>query len=103
MIVVVVTVLDYLIPPLATRKMGGSRKGVIGSSLGIIAGLFIFPPWGIIVFPFIGALIGEMIEGKEQRSALRAATGSFLGFLSGVVLKLIVTILIGYHFFKAIF
>ena len=45
-IVLVVTILDYVIPPLATKKLGGSRKGVVGSTLGIIAGLFgLLLPW----------------------------------------------------------
>lgn len=103
LIVLVVLVLDYVIPPLATKKLGGSRKGVVGSTLGIIAGLFIFPPWGIIIFPFLGAFIGEMISGQEHKLALKAAMGSFLGFITGVLLKLVVTVTIAYYFFVAIF
>jgi len=103
LIVLVVSVLDYVIPPLATKKLGGSRKGVVGSTLGIIAGLFIFPPWGIIIFPFLGAFIGEMISGQEHKLALKAAMGSFLGFITGVLLKLVVTVMIAYYFFAAIF
>lgn len=103
LVVLVVTVLDYVIPPLATKKLGGSRKGVIGSTVGIIAGLFIFPPWGIIIFPFLGALIGEMLSGQEQKLALKAAMGSFLGFITGVLLKLVVTVMIAYYFFAVIF
>ena len=101
--VLVVTVLDYVIPPLATKKLGGSRKGVVGSTIGIIAGIFIFPPWGIIIFPFLGALVGEMMSGQEHRLALKAAMGSFLGFITGVLLKLVVTVMIAYYFFAAIF
>ena len=103
LVVIVVTVLDYIIPPMATKKLGGSRNGVIGSTLGIVAGLFIFPPLGIIIFPFLGALIGEMLAGKEHKPALRAAMGSFLGFVTGVLLKLIVTVMIAYYFFQALF
>lgn len=99
----IVTILDYVIPPLATKKLGGSRKGVVGSTLGIIAGLFIFPPWGIIIFPFIGAFIGEMISGQEHKLALKAAIGSFLGFITGVLLKLVVTVMMAYYFFTALF
>jgi uncharacterized protein YqgC (DUF456 family) len=103
LIVVTVSFLDYVIPPLATKKLGGNRKGVVGSTIGIFAGLFIFPPWGIIIFPFLGAFIGEMISGQEHKLALKAAMGSFLGFLTGVLLKLVVTVMIAYYFFAAIF
>jgi len=53
LVVIVVTILDYAIPPYATKKLGGSRNGVIGSTIGVIMGLFIFPPWGILIFPFL--------------------------------------------------
>ena len=82
--------------------MGGGKKGVIGSTLGVIAGIFIIPPIGIIVFPFLGAWIGEVISGKSSKMALRAATGSFLGFIGGVFLKLVVTSFIGYYFIRAL-
>jgi uncharacterized protein YqgC (DUF456 family) len=103
LIVVLVTILDYAIPPYATKKLGGSRNGVVGSTVGIVFGLFIFPPWGIIIFPFLGALVGEVMAGREQKVALKAAFGSFLGFLSGVFLKLAVTAIIGYYFIQALF
>lgn len=102
-IVIVIMILDYIIPPYATKRLGGSRNGVIGSTLGIIAGLFILPPFGIVIFPFLGALLGEIISGKEKKTALRAAFGSFLGFIGGVVLKLVVTSIIGYYFFTGVF
>jgi len=103
LVVILVTILDYAIPPYATKKLGGSRNGIIGSTIGIIMGIFIFPPWGIIIFPFLGALVGEVLAGKERKAALKAAFGSFLGFISGVFLKLTVTLIIGYYFFSAIF
>jgi len=99
---VTVTALDYIIPPYATKKFGGSRRGVIGSSIGIVVGIFLFPPLGIIVFPFVGALIGEFMTGKDQKAAFRSATGAFVGFVSGTMLKLAVTVTIGYYFFVSI-
>jgi len=103
LIVVGVTALDYFIPPLATKKFGGTRYGIIGSTLGIIVGIFVFPPLGIIVFPFVFAFLAELIGGSENSVALKAAMGSFLGFVTGVLIKLTVTITIGYYFFTAIF
>lgn len=90
-IVLVVMVLDYLIPIWGTKALGGTKAGAIGSTIGLVLGLF-FPPFGIIFGPFVGALAGELSKNPDRRLALRAAFGSFLGFLSGVALKLIISL-----------
>lgn len=90
--VVAVTVLDYIIPALGTKKFGGSKYGSWGCLIGTFAGFFILPPWGIILMPFIGAFIGELLNGSASDNALKAAFGSLLGFLGGVLCKSIVCI-----------
>lgn len=85
--VVLVTILDYVVPIMGTKKYGGSKRGVWGATLGVVAGLF-FGPLGIILGPFIGAYLGEISTGKKDKEALRAAWGSLMGFLLGVGLKL---------------
>lgn len=52
----------------------------------MIAGLF-FGPWGIILGPFVGAVLGEMLAGKKTKHALKAGFGSFVGFLLGNILR----------------
>jgi hypothetical protein len=101
-IVIVVTVLDYVVPILGTKKYGGSKRGVWGATLGVVVGLFFGPP-GIIIGPFLGAYIGEISSGKKDREALRAAWGSFVGFLMGVGMKLMTCGVILFFYIRHLF
>ena len=98
-ITVVVYLLDYLIPIWGTKRFGGSKRGVWGSIIGLLIGLFLFPPFGIIVGPFVGAVVGELSSGKQSREAFRSGFGSFVGFLAGTMIKLIASGMMAWYFF----
>ena len=70
-------ILDYIIPAMGTKRFGGSKAGMIGTSIGLVVGLLAPIPGGIIIGPFIGALVGELINKSEFDKALKAAFGSF--------------------------
>lgn len=92
-IAIVVWVLDYIVPAWGTKRFGGTKYGMIGSSVGLVLGIIFMGPFGIIIGPFAGAFIGEMIkDSKDSSKALRAALGSFLGFLAGTFVKFIVSV-----------
>ena len=100
--VVLVTILDYVVPIMGTKRYGGSKRGVWGATIGVVVGLFFGPP-GIIIGPFLGAYIGEITTGKKEREALRAAWGSFMGFLLGIGLKLMVCGTIFFFYIRYLF
>ncbi|MFT3994699.1 MAG: DUF456 domain-containing protein [Dysgonomonas sp.] len=101
-IVIIVQILDYYIPIWGTKKFGGGKYGAWGSTIGIIAGFFILPPWGIIIFPFLGAVIGELIDQKNIDVALKSGIGALVGFLGGTLIKLIIAIILAFYFFKEV-
>lgn len=87
-VTIVVSVLDYVVPAWGTKRFGGTKYGVWGSTIGVFVGLFL-GPWGVIIGPLAGAILGEMLGGKQVKEALKAGWGSFIGLLFGTVLKLI--------------
>lgn len=99
-ITLLVTGLDYVIPIYGTRKFGGTRYGMWGCVVGLVAGLWL-GPFGLILGPFAGAFVGELIGNARSDHALRAAVGSFIGFLTGTLLKLIACFVMGWYFVDA--
>lgn len=94
-IALIVFALDYIIPAVGTKKFGGSRSGIIGTTIGLLVAL-VFPvlgPFGIIIWPFIGALVGELLNKSDKKTAVKAAFGSFLGFITGTFLKFLVALI----------
>ena len=99
-ITLVVTGLDYVIPIYGTKKFGGTKYGMWGCVIGLVAGLWL-GPFGLILGPFVGAFVGELIGSATSGIAFRAAVGSFIGFLTGTLLKLIACFVMGWYFVKA--
>lgn len=92
-IAIAIWVLDYIIPAIGTKRFGGTKYGVIGTTIGLIVGLFAPIPGGIIIGPFVGALIGELINKNDTKTATKAAFGSFIGFLTSTFIKFVVAII----------
>ena len=88
-LMLIVSVLDYIVPAGGAKKYGASKSGVWGSIIGMFAGFFFFPPWGILMGGIVGAFFGELLAGKEGRKALRASWGIFVGYMVSTGLKLV--------------
>ncbi|MCX2678785.1 DUF456 domain-containing protein [Galbibacter sp. EGI 63066] len=103
-VAILILVLDYIIPVVGTKKFGGTKYGMIGTTVGLLIAIF-FPvlgPFGIIIWPFAGALIGELLNKADNKTATKAAFGSFLGFLTGTFMKFLIAIIYAGFFFKKI-
>ena len=80
-VAILIWILDYIIPALGTKKFGGTKAGMIGTSVGFIMGAF------------VGAFAGELINKADSKTALKAAFGSLLGFLTSAFIKFVVAII----------
>lgn len=90
-------VLDYVVPIWGTKKFGGTRQGMWGSTIGLLVGLilttfFNFAFMAILAGPFFGAYIGERIAKTPNKDAWKAAAGSLVGFVIGTSVKLVYAI-----------
>jgi hypothetical protein len=78
---------DFLATVLGAKRVGASRKALIGAMLGTVVGIF-FGPVGLFAGPFVGALLGELWHGRLIGQAARVGLGTWLGIVLGTVLKL---------------
>jgi len=91
-IAILIWILDYFIPAMGTKRFGGTKYGVYGTTIGLIIGLLSPIPFGILIGAFLGAFIGEMInDNKDPDRALKASFGAFLGFLVSATIKFCIT------------
>ncbi len=103
-LVLVVTLLQYLFTLYGAKRFGASRWGTFGAFVGMIAGLFLGSIPGIILGPLIGAIIFELLVGKTFSQSLHAGLGTFIGFLFGTISQLIVSaVLIGIFTYCVLF
>ena len=103
-IVMLITLaIGYFAPMLGAKKYKTSSLGIFGSFLGLTFGVLLFGPWGIIIGPFIGAVIGELIARKAPEPAVKSAFGTFIGYITGTLLQIIVVLIMAGFFLAALF
>ncbi len=98
----IVSVLDYFIPAIGTKKFGGSKYGVYGAIIGLIVGIFAPIPGGILIGPFVGAFVGEYLRNNDVSQSLKAAFGAFVGFLASTGMQLILSLIFAFLYGKMI-
>ena len=92
-VAILIWVLDYFIPAIGTKKFGGTRAGMIGTTIVLVLGLISPIPGGLILGLFIGALVGELLNNADIKTAMKAAFGSLIGFFTSSILKLVVSLI----------
>ncbi len=80
-------VVDFAATSLGARRFGATWRGIVGAGIGALLGLFLLPPFGLILGPWLGAVVGEVLGGREWKSAGKAGLGAVLGLLAGTAAK----------------
>ncbi|MFZ5816624.1 MAG: DUF456 domain-containing protein [Bacillota bacterium] len=91
LVVAVTQVAEHYARAWGAKTFGAGRAGAWGAVIGSLAGLF-FMPLGLVLGPFLGALIAELLAGRNSQEALRAGFGGLVGVLGSVVVNVIVAL-----------
>lgn len=94
-------VFDKISGGLGAHKFGSTKAGIIGALLGALIGPFLFTPLvGLIVAPFLGAVIGELVFARQTPGqAAKAGTGATLGMLTGLAFEFLTGLMMISWFF----
>jgi len=79
--------IDFAAGLLGAKRVGASTRALWGASFGTLIGLF-FGLSGLLLGPFLGAALGELIAGRELAHATRVGIGTWLGLLFGTLAKI---------------
>jgi uncharacterized protein YqgC (DUF456 family) len=93
---------DFAAAALGAKKFGASPRAMVGAGLGTILGLFLGLP-GIIIGPFIGAVIGELTVHRDVAKVGKAGLAAWIGFLIGMAVKVGIAFLMIAVFLSAFF
>ena len=96
-------ILDLVAPMIGAKRYHATKYGVLGSSLGLILGIFTLGPVGIFLGPFLGAFLGEIFAGRKSNKALHAALGAFIGLMLGSLIKIIFIFIMAGFFIVSLF
>jgi uncharacterized protein YqgC (DUF456 family) len=80
-------VIDLAATALGAKRVGATKLAVVGAALGTLAGVFLGLP-GLILGPFVGAVVGELMSHGQVQQATRAGIATWIGLLFGTLAKL---------------
>jgi len=89
LIVAVLFLADYAVNAWGVKRYGGSRASVVGSTIGVLVGPFVIPAFGLVIGPFAGAVIGELLAGSDLDRSVKVGWGSLVGLFTSVVVKIV--------------
>lgn len=84
---VIALLIDFVAGLLGAKRVGASKQALWGAAIGAIVGIFFGLP-GLLLGPFVGAVVGELLAGQKLNQATRVGVGTWIGLLFGTLTKL---------------
>lgn len=100
---VLVLISDFIANSYFVKRYGGSKKGELAAIIGVIVGMFVYPPFGLILVPFIFVLLVEYLGSRDFDQALKASIGSLLAFFTSAVFNAVIYVLLVIWFLLDVF
>lgn len=94
---------DYLFSLVGAKKFGASKAGLFGGMVGVFIGLLTMGPMGVLVGPFLGAAIAELLTGRRMDEAIRVGFGSIIGVLGGMLMTFLISLFMAGYVLMKIF
>lgn len=91
LVVILAQVAEHYAKAWGAKRYGAGRAGTWGAVIGSIAGLF-FMPVGLLLGPFLGAFLGELVSGRRADEAVRAGLGGLIGVLGSIVVNVVLAL-----------
>lgn len=101
-ITIIVFGLDYVLPIFGAKIFKATKKGIWFSIIGMLIGIFFFPPFGMILGLLLGAIVGELLSGKAKTEAVKIGVISFIFSLLAIIIKFALVAVMGFYFTKAV-
>lgn len=89
-LIILTVVVDLVAPALAAKGHKASKLAVFGAILGAVVGIMTLGPIGILLGPFLGAFVGELVSARNSEQAFRVAIASLFGLVISSVFKLFI-------------
>jgi len=99
---VAVYFLDYILPIMGAKMYKATKQGIWFSIIGMLIGMFFFPPFGMILGLLLGAILGELISGKAKAEAVKIGFVSFIFSLLSIFIKILATGVMAFYFIEAV-
>lgn len=99
MALIILFLVDYVSSAAGVKVFGGSKKTGLAAGLGVLVGLILLGPLGLVIGPFAGAVLVEILAGSSVERSIRIGFGAVIGLLGGTLVKLGIEVLMILAFF----
>ncbi|MCW2278906.1 DUF456 domain-containing protein [Heliophilum fasciatum] len=92
LIVLISLALDYAGTAWGARRFGATSSGATAAAVGGLVGVLVLGPFGLVLGPFLGAIGGEVLQGRKLEDALEAGIGTMLGLAGASAIRFILSL-----------